>query len=68
VNYKISRHAQQEMLRRQVPVRIVHDILENPAQKLTQPNGNVIYQSKIAFEAGKLYLVRVVSTSARHLP
>jgi hypothetical protein len=59
MNYKISRHAKEEFHRRQIPIRIVREVLINPGQILSQGNNKKIYQSKITFEGGKIYLVRV---------
>jgi len=53
MKFKISRHAKEEMRLRQIPLRIVREVLANPGQSLIQVAGTKIYQSKITFEAVK---------------
>ncbi|MFM5983957.1 MAG: DUF4258 domain-containing protein [Sphaerospermopsis kisseleviana] len=60
MRYQISRHAQTEMERRKISVSLVESVLENPQQILLEREGRKVYQSKIDFGTGKLFLLRVI--------
>jgi hypothetical protein len=62
MKYRISRHAKEEMERRGIPLKILDSILKDPQQVVNDPAGNRVYQSKVDFNEGKIYLVRVVTT------
>lgn len=60
MTYKISRHAQTEMERRGIYLSLVESVLENPQQILLERDGRKVYQSKVDFGNGKLFLLRVI--------
>jgi hypothetical protein len=53
------------MTRRQIPREWVNALLASPEQKIKQPNGTEIQQSRFRAEDGKSYLVRAVVTTAK---
>lgn len=60
--FKLSHHAQTEMIRRGIPVEVVQSVVTDPEQIVSDENGNDIYQSRIDFGTERKYLVRVVTT------
>ena len=68
MNYRLSQHATEEMTRRDIPAQTVESILNSPQQVVPDATGKRIYQSKVKFEAGKTYLVRVVTNEEGDVP
>ncbi len=60
LRYTLSKHAQEEMIRRAIPSSLVEEVLANPQQTLVVRNDKKIFQSQILFDNDKLYLVRFV--------
>jgi Domain of unknown function (DUF4258) len=60
MTYKISRHAQIEMERRQISLSLVESVLDNPQQIILEREGRKVYQSKVDFGNGKFFLLRVI--------
>ncbi len=60
MNFEISAHAREESKRRGIPPDILESVLANPGQIVDEYGGKKAYQSKIAFERDKIYLVRVI--------
>lgn len=62
MNFRVSRHALWEMVRRGIPMALVHTVVENPEQRIADESspGRWIRQSRLLFEDGKIYLLRVV--------
>jgi len=55
----LSKHVQQEIQRRGIPLAVVESVLGTPAQKLPEHGDVVCYQSKVEINR-KPYLVRVM--------
>jgi hypothetical protein len=68
MNYRLSKHAREEMARRDISVQTVESILNSPKQIVLDASGNRVYQSKVDFEPGKSYLVRVVVNEEGDMP
>jgi hypothetical protein len=64
MNYRFSRHAEEEMARRGIPVEMVRDVLAAPQQADDDPSGCKVYQSQLDFGTGKPYLLRVFVNEA----
>lgn len=59
-DYRLTDHAQMEMIRRQIDEAIVAQVLANPQQVEAVRTGRDVYQAKIEMgEPPKHYLVRV---------
>ena len=56
---ELSKHVQQEMQRRGIPLAVVDSVLAAPAQKMPEHGDVVCYQSKVQIN-GKPYLVRLM--------
>jgi hypothetical protein len=60
MKFTFSRHAQQEIDRRAIPMDLVQSVLASPQQIIEQPDGKKIYQSQVDFGGGKIFLIRAV--------
>lgn len=60
MNYKLSRHAHEELLRRNIPSALLDSVLRNPQQIIAEPDGKKVYQSQLDFGEGKIFLLRAV--------
>ena len=58
--YVFSAHVLQEMARRNISRESVEAVLDNPEQVVSGKNDHTIYQSRLDFGGGKIYLVRVI--------
>jgi hypothetical protein len=56
---ELSKHVQQEMQRRGIPLAVVESVLDTPNQKLPEHGDVVCYQSKVEINR-KPYLIRVM--------
>lgn len=60
MRFAFSRHALEEMQRRAIPRHVVESVLDGPQQVTAEYGGRKAYQSQVALEGGKTYLVRVI--------
>ena len=62
MDVRVSRHAESEMSRRGIPLALVQAVMNRPEQRLVDESckGRWIYQSRLLFDGGTIYLVRVV--------
>jgi len=60
MKFEISRHAHEEIVRREIPLNIVETVLNNPQQIVEEYGNKKAYQSIIDIGTGKDYLVRVI--------
>lgn len=58
--FKLSRHAKEEMERREIPLALLESVLENPQQIVPEYQEKKAYQSQIDFGEGKIYLLRAI--------
>lgn len=56
---ELSKHVQEEMDRRGIPLAVVESVLAAPAQKVPEHGDVICYQSKVEINQ-KPYLVRVM--------
>jgi hypothetical protein len=59
MNYRFSRHAEEEMAWRGIAAEMVRDVLAMPQQVADDPSGCKVYQSQLDFGTGTPYLLRV---------
>jgi len=57
--FRLTQHAREEMVRRQIPDNVVMDVLRTPEQVVMERDNRKAYQSRVEMN-GKLYLVRVI--------
>lgn len=60
MNFRLTDHAESEMIRRKIPRQALYDTLERPQQIAPTYGGRVVYQSKIEFGEDKTYLLRAI--------
>ncbi len=65
---QLSRHAEDEMARRQIPRAWVESVLDDPNQRIQQSALMEILQSRFAAENGKMYLLRAVVATDKDRP
>ena len=68
MRYKISRHAREEMERRNISTEIVESVLRQPEQIIDAPEAKKVYQSRIESQEGKTSLVRVFVAEGGDIP
>jgi len=68
MRFVISRHAEEEIRRRQIPLGWLQALLRNPQQRIPQSGGKEILQSRMASEHGKMFLLRAVVAVDRDPP
>jgi hypothetical protein len=62
--FRLSQHAQEEMVRRAIPLEMVQGVLAEPQQVVDDPSGCKVRQSQVDFGTGKPYLLRVFVNEA----
>jgi hypothetical protein len=60
MSFYISRHAEEERERREIPREYLDAVLQSPQQIVDDRNEKKAYQSQFEFENGKIYLVRAI--------
>lgn len=65
---ELSRHAEEKMARRQIPRAWLDSVPENPEQRVPEPGGKEILQSRFESGDGRIYLVRAVVATDRDPP
>jgi hypothetical protein len=60
MNYRLTRHAQEEMQRREISLPFVELVLNHPQQIIPEREGRKIYQSQVDFGDGKIFLLRII--------
>jgi SH3-like domain-containing protein len=70
MDFRLSRHAEWEMTRRGIPLALVQAVVNRPEQRLVDESGTDrwIHQSRLRFEDGKIYLLRVVVAEGEEPP
>ena len=63
MNYDLSDHVREEIVRRRIPLTVVESVLRRPQQKVPEHGDVVCYQSKIDINQ-KEYLARVMVNEA----
>jgi hypothetical protein len=57
MNYKLSKHAQEELRLRQIPRELLESVLQNPQQVVPERSGKKAYQSQLDFGGGRIFLL-----------
>ncbi|KAM3095571.1 DUF4258 domain-containing protein [Phormidesmis sp. 146-35] len=60
MSFYISRHAEEERERREIPREFLDEVLQSPQQIVDDRDGKKAYQSQFEFGNGKTYLVRAI--------
>ena len=59
MNFILTKHAQEQLLDRNIPLELVRFVLENPEQ-VVEERGKNVYQSRVEIN-GKTQLLRVIT-------
>ncbi|MBM3774036.1 MAG: DUF4258 domain-containing protein [Acidobacteria bacterium] len=65
---RLSAHAQVQLQRRRIPLELLNTVLRRPEQILRFGPGSAIYQSRLDFGHGKIYLLRALVAEDRNPP
>lgn len=57
--FRLTRHAEEECVRRRIPIEAVAEVMENPQQVVSGYGGRKVLQSRVDF-GGREQLLRVV--------
>ncbi len=60
MSFQFSRHALDEMRLRRIPSAMVDNVLQHPEQVVLMPDRKKAYQSRVPFESGRVFLLRVI--------
>ncbi|MHB8743271.1 MAG: DUF4258 domain-containing protein [Sulfuricaulis sp.] len=60
MKFRLSEHALEELGRRGIPRDLLEQVLQNPQQILPERDGKKVYQSRVEFNAGKVFLLRAI--------
>ena len=60
MQYTLSPHAEQELVRRGIPREALEEVLACPQQIVPGYRARTVFQSQLAFGDGKLFLVRAI--------
>lgn len=58
MDYRLTRHALEELSERSIPLQLVEMVLADPEQQFEE-DGLMVYQSRFDGKQGKTYLLRV---------
>ena len=60
MNFKFSKHAEAELILRQIPREFVEEVLRQPQQIVPERPPKRAYQSQVDFGGGRMFLLRVI--------
>lgn len=59
MNFRLSRHAQEQLVERGISLELLKSVMATPQQIISDARRGVVYQSKFIGRNGKIYLLRV---------
>lgn len=65
---RLSLHAEEEVVRRRIPLAWVESVREFPEQRVRQDDDTDILQSRFRADAGRMYLARAVVAKDKEPP
>jgi hypothetical protein len=60
VNIRLSNHAREEVERRAIPPALLDSVLRDPEQIVPGNAGTRVYQSRLDFGGGRVFLLRAI--------
>jgi hypothetical protein len=60
MNFRFSKHAESELVLRQIPREFVEVVLRQPQQIVPERPPKKAYQSQVDFGGGRIFLLRVI--------
>ena len=59
--YKLTEHAKEEIIRRQIPINMLEETISNPQTIVPAVNNRKCYQAVYTSENQKKYLIRIIT-------
>lgn len=59
--YKLTEHAKEEIIRRQIPINMLKQVMSNPQAVVPAANNRKCYQAIYLLENQKKYLIRIIT-------
>ena len=60
MKFKLSKHAESELLLRRIPRELLDAVLNNPQQVVPERGNKKAYQSQLDFGGGRMFLLRAI--------
>jgi len=60
MNFRLSKHAAEELRLRRIPRQCLEDVMTNPQQIVLERGNKKAYQSQMDFGSGKIFLLRAI--------
>lgn len=60
MNYRLSKHAEEELNLRRIGRDLLDSVLQNPQQIVSERKPKKAYQSQLDFGGGRVFLLRVI--------
>ncbi len=60
MRWRLSKHAQEELARRGIPLAVVAEVIAKPEQIVHERNALRAHQSRIIWHDGRVFLVRIL--------
>ena len=60
MDFEITEHAREELVRRSIPLELLSEALNSPQQIVSTYRDRQVYQSQVHFVEGRTYLLRAV--------
>ena|GEM_PF-694546 len=60
VKFKLTDHTEKELEQRQIPRKLLEEVMSAPQQIVPEYSGRRAYQSKLDFGGGRVFLVRAI--------
>jgi len=60
MTFTLSRHAQEEIQRRAIPLALLESVLQHPQQVVPAQGGKKAYQSQLDLGGGRIFLLRAI--------
>ena len=63
--YKLTEHAKEEIIRRQISLNMMEEVITNPQSIVPATNNRKCYQKVYTLENQKKYLIRIITEEKR---
>ncbi len=60
MKYKLSSHAEEELILRKIPWHLVDSLMQKPQQAVPERGSRKAYQSQFDFGDGRIFLLRAI--------
>lgn len=60
MTFRLTHHAEQELIRRSIPRDLLEQTVDAPQQIVPGPGGRRVYQSRLDFGGDRIFLLRVI--------